>query len=50
MNDIETTALNAYLYYYDSTSNNWLLIEKTAVKNGKATFNIFHFGEYAIEN
>ncbi len=50
MRDVDTAAVNANLYYYDSSMKDWILIEKAAVKNGKATFNIFHFSKYAIEN
>jgi len=50
MDELNTRASAAYLYYYDTNADKWILQGSASVYQGEVEFEIYHFSKYAISD
>ncbi len=49
LRDLDPSAKSASLYYFDPNVGDWVYQGTANAKDGKVSFNIYHFSKYAIE-
>ena len=49
MNEINPLAKSANLYYFDPLADSWIYQGSVSVANGRASFKVYHFSKYAID-